>query len=154
MTNWRAISLSFCVGVTVAGCGPTYPERGVVRGVVTSGGKPVTQGYVRFLPEAGRAAVGEIAPDGSYQLTTFEPGDGALVGKHKVTIEAKKVLSSDPVPQSIDEEIAMSRDGRLQKAQQQLVWLAHPRYSRVETSDLQAEVKPGENRIDFPLLEK
>jgi hypothetical protein len=146
------ISIAISLLSIAAGCGPSLPERGVVRGVVTSAGKPVTQGYIRFLPESGRAAVGEISPDGSYQLTTFEPGDGALLGKHKVTIEAKKVISSGETPHSIDEEIAMSRDGRLQKAKQQMVWLAPARYSRVETSGLKAEVKPGENRIDFPLL--
>lgn len=57
-----------------------------VSGKVTFKGKPLTHGTVDFEPEAGREAHGAIQPDGGYTLTTFKDGDGAVVGKHRVSI--------------------------------------------------------------------
>src|SRR5262245_3303776 len=77
--------------ITLAwGCGGG-PTLGRVTGKVTYAGKPVTQGRIWFYPEAGRAALGEIGPDGTYTLTTFKPNDGALVGPHRVAVHVTRV---------------------------------------------------------------
>jgi hypothetical protein len=57
-----------------------------VSGKVTYKGKPLTHGTVDFEPDAGRDAHGAIGPDGGYTLTTFNQGDGAVAGTHRVSI--------------------------------------------------------------------
>ena len=61
------------------GCGEKRSGTAVVRGKVTYNGKPVPNGTVNFIPTRGATtATGEIHPDGSYALTTYKPGDGAV----------------------------------------------------------------------------
>ena len=55
------------------------------------------------LSRRGPSRPGALGPDGGYTLTTFRDGDGALLGKHRVTIEAKQV-SGPPPPKSFTEE--------------------------------------------------
>jgi hypothetical protein len=143
------------ISASIVGCGAgNGPERGVVRGVVTTGGKPIPQGVIRFHPQAGgRPATGTLASDGTYSLTTIEPGDGAPVGAHRVTIEAKRVEGAE-MPRSFDEEVKMVKEGRSSKGKGKLVWLVPPRYTRLESSNLTAQVESGENRIDFALPAK
>jgi hypothetical protein len=64
-----------------------------VRGKVLLNNKPLPQGGIMFAPlaqgesaNAGRTAVGRIQDDGTYTLTTYDTGDGAVVGEHWVTI--------------------------------------------------------------------
>lgn len=82
-----ALSLS----TSLPGCGgdSSRPPAGAVvpvKGVVTYKGKPLTKGTVRFEPDAGREAQGDIGPDGSFALTTFAQHDGAVRGVHRVTV--------------------------------------------------------------------
>jgi hypothetical protein len=73
----------------LVGCGATGPPMAPVRGVVTFDGKPLQSGNVVFIPEiGGKFASGEISSDGAYCLTTFEEGDGALVGNHRIMVSA------------------------------------------------------------------
>ena len=59
-----------------------------VKGSVLYKGKPMTGGTVRFEPEdGGREASGNIEPDGSFTLTTFQSADGAVAGKHRVAVD-------------------------------------------------------------------
>lgn len=74
--------------VANTGCG-SRPEVAPVRGTVNMDGKPLPGGRVMFQPIAagedknvGRPALGQIQEDGSFVLTTFEEGDGAVVGAH------------------------------------------------------------------------
>ncbi len=149
--RWPLAVALVCLGAVLAsGCGPRRPATAPVRGKVTCGGQPVTEGTVTFYPEQGRSATGRIQPDGSYTLTTFQQGDGALLGKHKVTIEAVRFTGGAPQPTSMEEEIRMA----MQKqpagyGPPQAEWLVPPRYAKRETSDLTFEVKPGPNTADF-----
>jgi hypothetical protein len=76
-----------------AGCGPgLYPVRGTV---TYDGGKPVTAGMVVFESrdqEKPVTARGEIRADGSFELGTHRPRDGAPAGKYRVLVAPK----SDP----------------------------------------------------------
>jgi len=40
---------------------------------------------------------GVIGPDGRFTLSTFEPGDGVMPGRHKVVVNASKALSGGRV---------------------------------------------------------
>jgi hypothetical protein len=37
-------------------------------------------------PDAGRMAVGDIKPDGTYSVSTYQPGDGLAVGSYSVAV--------------------------------------------------------------------
>jgi hypothetical protein len=71
------------------GCdrGPTvYPVSGTVK---FPDGRPLAQGWVEFRPgeaQPAHNARGQIRSDGSFQLTTFEPNDGALPGRHRALL--------------------------------------------------------------------
>jgi hypothetical protein len=57
-------------------------------------GQPLTSGAVRFTPDGGRPATGEIGTDGKFALSTFDPGDGCPIGTHRVSIIAFKQISN------------------------------------------------------------
>jgi len=78
---------------TSAGCSRSPYDLAAVNGKVTIDGLPFTQGKVMFAPiatgkdrNAGRPAFGLLEPDGSFSLTTYSTGDGAVVGEHWVTV--------------------------------------------------------------------
>jgi hypothetical protein len=87
-----ALSLLVTGVLFLAGCGG--PQMGAVRGRLTCNGQPVKEANIIFTPvpksetdkEPGKAAAGATDADGRFSLTTFHDGDGALVGKHRVTI--------------------------------------------------------------------
>src|SRR5262245_8491093 len=86
------------------GCGGG-PRLAKVTGRVTVAGKPLTTGTIMFHPESGPTAVGGIGSDGVYALTTNER-EGAVIGSHRVTIEATSVGPGSLVePKSLEEEI-------------------------------------------------
>ncbi len=71
------------------GCGGgSNPAVTPVEGKVSYKGQPVTTGTISFVPENGNLASGKIRPDGTYRLSTFGEGDGAVPGKYKVGIVA------------------------------------------------------------------
>jgi len=82
------------LAVTAAGCGDGRPGRVPVSGQVLLDGKPLSRGFIRLVPDDARAACGEIGPDGRFTLKTFEPGDGVVLGTHRVAIVAIEPLGS------------------------------------------------------------
>ena len=79
--------------LAVSGCSKSPYEVAPVHGKVTINKQPLASGKVMFAPaarqgsvEGGKPAVGIIQSDGSYALTTFSEGDGAIVGEHWVTV--------------------------------------------------------------------
>lgn len=72
--------------VICMGCGSSSPDTFEVEGVVRLDGKPLTSGVITFTPAEGRSATGFIQSDGTFTLKTFHDGDGALPGKHTVTV--------------------------------------------------------------------
>ena len=61
---------------------PTVP----VSGTLAVEGKPVAKGTIHFHPQKGPPASG-IVEDGKFTLTTYENGDCAVVGKHRIAVE-------------------------------------------------------------------
>ena len=134
----------------LAGCGPRRPATAPVRGSVTYQGEPVTAGKIAFYPEHGRPALGVIGPDGTYRLTTFEPGDGALLGKHRVTIQATHVTGPS-MPATFEDELAQTAADRPEVIEPVVEWLVPQEYSRRESTTLRADVAPKANTINFDL---
>ncbi|MCX7426751.1 MAG: hypothetical protein NTW96_14130 [Planctomycetia bacterium] len=135
----------------LGGCGSGLPERGKVTGKVTFNGRPVPEGTVTFYPKTGRSASGRIQPDGTYTLTTFDEGDGAIVGSHEVTIESVQ-FAKVPQPKSFEAELGSAKTGkRVDPAAMKPQWLLPEKFSVRGQSGLTREVKSGPNTIDFAL---
>jgi len=111
-----------------------WPSRFPAGGVVTLDGAPVAEAVVTFsITRADRdnkafTAVGMTDPQGRFILRTFRPGDGAVEGKHAVTI-SKSSMEKGTLVNEIPS-----------------------RFARFETSGLTAEVAakmPNEFRFDL-----
>lgn len=154
-TGGRALGgwLSCLACAALCGCGG--PNLGRVTGRVLVGGVPVTQGRITFHHETGRPAVGEIGSDGTYTLTTFDAGDGALVGAHRVAIQATRVgTGSLAAPRSLEAELELSRKGApggKVLVAGKVEWLVPEKFSRPDTSGLARTVGRGANEINFDL---
>ena len=135
----------------ISGCGDGRAERAPVSGKVTMNGQPLTFGTVQFWPVEGRPARGEINKDGTYTLTTFDPGDGAVLGEHTVTVEAVTTASQAPKAKSFEEEIEMSMNRDQVVVVGNTRSLIPPQYATPQSSSLKREVKRGENKIDIEL---
>ena len=142
----RVAILGVALAVLV-GCGDGRDPRAPVTGRVTVGGEPINEGYVVFYPLDGRRqAMGAIGEGGVYSLTTYEAGDGAFLGKHRVVIDAEHMV--DPGPASLEEEIEATF-----AVETQLERLAPVKYADPGTSPLEAEVTAGGNQLDFDIGE-
>jgi hypothetical protein len=145
----------------LAGCsGSGRPDTAPVRGKLTLRGKPVVGATLAFLCDgAPRHAIGTTDSEGNYQLTTFEPNDGAVVGKHVVTIKKFSVAPQEVVidpsmsPEIMEkarkkaEAATFAAQARAEKAPQELP----KKYGHPATSDIRKEVVPGENVINIEL---
>ena len=141
--------------LVLVGCGPDRPEMATVTGKVTYRGAPVPEGQIMFYPENGRMASGAIAADGTYELTTYDSGDGALLGRHVVTITSRRVSGGRPEPKTFEEEVRTAADKNAPRAPAvKVTWLAPEKYSDRRTSPLAREVQRGENVCDFDLSEE
>ena len=85
--NWILVTV-----LVLVGCGggkqPTYRAGGNVR---FTDGTPLTAGWVSFRSlddEKHVAATGNVKFDGTFELTTFSPGDGAVAGRHQALVMA------------------------------------------------------------------
>ncbi len=129
-----------CLGC--AGGADDAPVLAHVDGLVLIDGLPLTAGTISFVPDSKRGtkgpmASGAIDPTGRFTLRTFVPDDGAVVGFHRVSIEAY-----EPVPPFDPENPKMVEP----------VPLIPTRYFDVSTSELTAEVQAGpENSITIEL---
>jgi len=84
--TWSLLAL-VGLGIGLVGCGSGQPTHVVKGKVVFSDGTPVQFGDVETLALEQRVnARGKIEKDGSFILTTYEDGDGALAGEHKAVI--------------------------------------------------------------------
>lgn len=129
---WLALTL-------LPGCSDSPEKTYPVRGVVTVDGKPLEGGSVLFESvepgSSGRryTARASIDPQGRYRLTTFRTHDGAMAGRHRAVVLPDRSQATDdpnapPLPITVP-----------------------PRYSTLETTDLEYEVQPRDNTIDIDL---
>ncbi len=87
-TAQAVVPIAVALLLTLVGCSDGRPDRVPVSGRVLLDGKPLTVGFVRLVPPDARAATGRIGEDGSFHVTTFDTGDGAVTGAHKVAVVA------------------------------------------------------------------
>ncbi|MBI3469435.1 MAG: hypothetical protein HY000_41060 [Planctomycetes bacterium] len=130
------------VTLPALGCGEksNTPETAPVTGTVTYKGKPVIGGTVTFIPEQGpgNPGIGDIQSDGTYSLTTYDRDDGAVLGKHKVTVEVFPGQAGS---------VADALPGMESKLPSPIP----KKYRTPSTSPLEFEVKQGDNVADLNL---
>ena len=129
--------------VSAEGCGPRHPaETNPVSGnVVFADGEPLATGGLILL-ESFEAegqqfnARGEIQADGTFRLSTFDQGDGAVAGRHRVLVRAKR------------DETDWFERGIVPRP------VIDPRFENFESSGLEFTVEQGNNtftvRVDRP----
>ncbi len=73
-------------GLMAAGCDGGTPLTAPTKGVVELDGMPLSSGTIRFIPKGGRSGHGIIQSDGTFSVSTFEDGDGALIGPNNISV--------------------------------------------------------------------
>src|SRR5688500_16957910 len=89
------IPTALCVTLAFSsGCGKqdNRPGRVPGTGIVLQKGHPVAEANVVFEPQGTTpAATGKTDASGRFQLTSFDPSDGAVPGDYKVAIQKVQV---------------------------------------------------------------
>jgi hypothetical protein len=136
---------------SVSGCGRSDAVAVYkVTGTIKLNGEPMKGGgAIAFMPPdgmAGKAAGGEIKPDGTYTVTTYEPGDGSMAGEFRVVITQTTV-----------EEPESGIDGSGERIKKPIQLVTPPFhipaiYGDLMKSPLTAKVEAKDaNQIDFDL---
>ena len=128
----RRLACALLLTLPLSGCGDDGPTYVPVTGTVKYSDGTVPKGVIASInfqpvnPGADtKAASGSIASDGSFILTTIQPGDGARPGEYIVTV---RVVDGYP-------------DGKL---------LVAERFASPATSPLKETVEEGgDNKFDF-----
>jgi hypothetical protein len=127
-------AVCFLIGCALAaafGCGNSdRPDTLPASGTVRYRGAPLADAQVTFIPTEGQGRQATAATDaeGKFHLGTYAEGDGALSGKHQVTISK-----------------AMPEAGASDSPYPALKSVIPSTYSSPLTSPLVAEVKEGDN---------
>ncbi|WP_146573736.1 hypothetical protein [Botrimarina hoheduenensis] len=58
-------------------------------------GQPLTTAIIRFFPESGRMCGGQVDEEGRFTLSCIKPGDGAVIGTHRVAVIASEPLGGN-----------------------------------------------------------
>lgn len=153
-----------CAGLAlglVTGCGARADKPVPVRGTVTLDGKAVEAAAIQFIPadETARPAFGESQADGSYQITTREPGDGAMPGTYRVLIVWEAIpppmfRSSDEAgPSRLEMQKAVEQFQAKQKKMGQGPTIPAI-YGDPGKTPLKVTVPAPNGKADFPLSSK
>lgn len=135
-----------CLFVMGCGDGKSNPPTSAAKGKLTLKGEAVEGATIQFLPSSpdGKVASAKSEADGTFVLSTFETGDGAMPGQYKVTV--RKLVAVEQGVQKDGEhagEPAFVNKDMLPK-----------KYMSTDSSKLEFEVTSGgENNFDIDLSE-
>jgi len=147
--------------VGLAGCGAqAKPVK--VAGIVALDGKPFSGATVTFSPAegSGKSASGRSEEDGSFQLTTFKPDDGAVPGEYKITVSFSETETTtgggDPMKMGdksrmeffsrMSPEVRLKEEAKQKKARKPVPEL----YSDVSKTPLKCTV-PADGKVELNL---
>ena len=130
------------LGIGLAGCSANSgaPEVASAGGTITYQGKPLANAVVAFAADTGvRISHATTDANGRYRLSTLKPGDGAVVGNHRVTVVAQGPRR-EPPPGTPGAGMpgGPSLPG---------LPLIPEKYFQPHTSGLTAEVRSGEDNV-------
>lgn len=139
-----------------SGCGPNYKARGVVKGKVTTGKKPLTTGTVMFYGKNGITASAHIDTQGNYEMNDAPLGECMVT----VTVEALPPNSSvqarlkgggPKMPGEMKNPEAESPALPSAPSVPKEVVPINSKYSKTETSGLTFTVEKGEQTFNIDL---
>lgn len=130
-----AAAVALAALALIAGCGRVRPTTVRVRGTVHLDGEPVPGAAVLFQPTPGVPARAITADDGTFELTTFSPGDGAIVGRHRVAVGKFTMMGVTADDWGVSGPVAA---GGVKET-----WVTPQRYATPADSGLEIDVKPG-----------
>ncbi|MFH1301018.1 MAG: carboxypeptidase-like regulatory domain-containing protein [Planctomycetota bacterium] len=128
--------------MSFAGCGNESgdrPDLGLVKGTVTFEGAPLAKASITFMPDSGRPASATTDAAGQYELIYIRNTPGCKVGHNKVLITSVKEGDNE-----------METEGDEPTAEAGVAKEKLPPKFNTET-ELEANVKEGENTFDFDL---
>lgn len=130
----HTLALAGLIAITGCGGGADVPDLGRVTGTITLDGDPLDGATVEFVPQSGRPSSAITDDNGYYTLRYSATTNGALPGKHNVSIRsARDGVSAEGEQAGVE--------GRKE--------LLPERYH--EKSELVFTVEPGANTADFDL---
>jgi len=94
--------------------------------------------------DGSRPAMAAINEDGTFELTTFDTKDGAMLGEHVVTVTSTRTIGEMPDEFSEEAKAAPAVQPRLE-------WLVPEKYSRKDASPLRETVTEGRNVINIDI---
>jgi hypothetical protein len=159
MRGMLAVGILVVVTLATPGCSCSRNDRprvAPVQGRVLFNGEPVAGADVTFICEgAPRFSAGKTDEQGNFTLSTFGPGDGAILGVNKVTVTKSagpgEGLGGDlPDPEAYFR--AIDEMERAEEAGEPTSELP-ARYADPKTSDLSVTVTEGENQSDLKLVD-
>lgn len=109
--------LAVLAALCLAGCGGSAVERVPVSGQVLLDGAPLKHGTISVQPEGARMAAAKLDAEGRFSLMTYQPGDGAPIGTHPVSVNGAEQLG----PYSVR-------------------WHAPPKYADASNSGIEVEI--------------
>ena len=127
--------------VVAAGCRGGRLPVAPVQGKVLYRGNPLQFGGVMFQPNVGPPAKGKISSDGTFRLTTYREGDGAVVGTHRVRITCFEIQRPGHQHAQSEQEAGAGRS------------LIPRKYCSFATSGLQVEVGSTNEPFVFELTD-
>jgi hypothetical protein len=132
--------LCLAVLLAAAGCASDRLPTAPVEGKVLYHGKPLEFGGVLVQPTSGPPARGTIQPDGTFRLSTYRDGDGAVLGQHAVQITC---YDNQRPGGTLD----TSKEPGVGKS------LIPAKYARHDTSGERREVRQENNSFTFELTD-
>lgn len=131
----------------LAGCSPPpEPPNGDVAGTVTTGGKLLTGGSIKFTPTGGgKPVAATIGYEGTYRATVVPPGEYTVTVETAFLAKLSKIggnMAAAP-PEKGDKSASKKADPTPTHVQ------VPKKYEKVGETTLKVAVKPGVQTADF-----
>ena len=138
--HYMAIALALAC---FSGCSQGEKVYPVTGRVVFEDGVPADTGTIEFRSvDLGINARAKIQKDGSFQLTTHQPFDGAVAGKHQAII-VQHIIAEVPTPQELVSPPGRTPKPRVHRAHK----IVAKKYSSYDSTPLEFIVEPSDNNV-------
>jgi hypothetical protein len=138
----------------VSGCNSAPDNIAPASGIVTLDGKPVAEARVMFYPVGGaRSSHATTNDKGEFKVSTFGVHDGALVGRHLVTvtkIDTAAQVKVDPAEGYMGAGYGAMMSPEALKKNAKPKQTLPAKYATKESSGIEVEIVKGQTN-NFPL---
>lgn len=131
MTRLFVLIASFFIALSGCNSAKTHPVNGTVKFKDGADGSALVGYTVDFESlEQKVSGSGEVQSDGTFRISTYGDNDGAVPGKHRISITPPIPADPDALPPKP---------------------LIPPKYGGLDTSGLEVEIKRGPNDVTLEL---